>query len=166
MVCEIQHWDEHEVVTPVPHSENIKTIKMKWVFDLKCNGAGELIRRRARGVIKGFTQKLGEHYFKSFAVVIRYESVRMLFTIIASHGLDFWMVDFVGMYLNAKPQGENYLEIPEGFQNHYKLPGINTMLKMNLTIYGMMDGTNNWFRELNKMFNCLGHQQSRADPCI
>jgi hypothetical protein len=37
---------------------------------------------------------------------------------------------------------------------------------MNLTIYGTMDGANNWFRELNKTFNKLGHRQSRADPCI
>jgi hypothetical protein len=39
----------------------MKTIKTKWVFNLKLNGEGELIRRRARGVVKGFTQKLGEH---------------------------------------------------------------------------------------------------------
>jgi hypothetical protein len=37
---------------------------------------------------------------------------------------------------------------------------------MNLTIYGTMDGANNWFRELNRTFNKLGHCQSRADPCI
>jgi hypothetical protein len=84
MVREIQHWDDRGVVTPVPCPPNIKTIKMKWVFDLKLNRDGELIRRRARGVIKGFTQKLGEHYFESFAAVVRYDSVRMLFTIIAA----------------------------------------------------------------------------------
>jgi len=90
----------------------------------------------------------------------------MLFAIIAACRLDFWLVDFVGAYLNAKPQGESYLEIPEGFENHYTIPGVNTILKMNLTIYGMMNGANNWFRELNKTFNELGHHQSRADPCI
>jgi hypothetical protein len=81
----------------------------------------------------------------------------MLFAIIATCGLEFWLVDFVRAYLNAKPQGKNYLEILEGFKGHYTIPGINTVLKMNLTIYGTMDGTNNWFRELNKMFNDLGH---------
>jgi hypothetical protein len=37
---------------------------------------------------------------------------------------------------------------------------------MNLTIYGTMDGVNNWFYELNDTFCTLGHHQSRADPCI
>jgi len=81
----------------------------------------------------------------------------MLFAIIATCGLDFWLIDFIGAYLNAKPQGENYLEMPEGFESHYKIPGIDTILKMNLTIYGTMDSANNWFRELNKTFNHLGH---------
>ena len=166
MVREIQRWDDREVVTPVPRTDDVKTIKTKWVFDLKHDGDGMLKKRRARGVVKGFTQKLGEHYFESFAAVVRYDSVRMLFAIIASRGLDFWLVDFVGAFLNAKPQGENYLEIPEGFENHYKIPGIDTVLKMNLNLYGTMDGANNWFRELNQTFNKLGHHQSKADPCI
>jgi hypothetical protein len=166
MVREIQRWDDRGVVTPVARPPNITTIKTKWIYDLKRNGDGDLLRRRARGVVKGFTQKLGEHYFESFAAVVRYDSVRMLFALIAARGLDFWLIDFVGAYLNAKPQGENYLEIPEGFKNHYSLPGIDTVLKMNLTIYGTMDGANNWFNELNKTFNKLGHRQSRADPCI
>jgi hypothetical protein len=90
----------------------------------------------------------------------------MLFTIIAAHELDFWLIDFVGAYLNSKPQGENYLKIPKGFENHYAIPGVDTVLKMNLTIYGTMDSVNNWFCELNDTFCTLGHHQSRADPCI
>jgi hypothetical protein len=144
----------------------VKTIKTKWVFNLKLNREGKLIRRRAKGVMKGFTQKLGKHYFESFAAVVRYDSVRMLFTIIAARELDFWLIDVIGAYLNSKPQGENYLEIPEGFENHYTIPGVNTVLKMNLTIYGTMDSANNWFHELNDTFHTLGHCQSRADPCI
>jgi hypothetical protein len=93
MVREIQRWDDREVVTPVPRPENVKTIKTKWVYDLKLDGSGDLMRRRARGVVKGFTQKLGEHYFESFAAVVKYDSVRMLFAIIAAGGWTFgWSI--------------------------------------------------------------------------
>jgi len=166
MKNEIQHWDDRGVVTPVHCPEGVKTIKTNWVFDLKLNGSGKLIKRRARGIVKGFTQRLGEHYFESFSAVVRCDSVRVLFAIIAAHRLDFWLVDFVGAFLNAKPQGKNYLKIPEGFKNHYTIPSVDTALKMNLNLYGTMDGANNWFRELNKTFNDLGHHQYRADPCI
>jgi hypothetical protein len=166
MANKIQCWDDREVVTPVPRPEGIKTIKTKWVFDLKLNGDGDLIRRRARGIMKEFTQRLREHYFELFAVVVRYDSIRMLFAIIAACGLDFWLIDFIGAYLNSKPQGENFLKIPEGFEKHYGIPGVDTVLRMNLTIYGTMDGVNNWFHKLNETFRNLGHRQSRANPCI
>ena len=90
----------------------------------------------------------------------------MLFALITSKGLHMWLIDFVGAYLNLKPQGENYLEIPEGFEGHYNIPGVNTVLIMNLTIYGTMDGANNWFQELISTFTKLGHCQSHANPCI
>jgi hypothetical protein len=90
----------------------------------------------------------------------------MLFALSASKGLEMWLIDFVGAYLNSEPQGDNYMEIPEGFENHYTIPGIDTVLKMNLTIYGTMDGVNNWFHELDSTFTKLKYRQSRADPCI
>ena len=69
----------------------------------------------------------------------------MLFALIAVLSLHMWLIDFIGAYLNSVPQGENYLKIPEGFEKHYGIPGIDTVLKMNLTIYGTIDGANNWF---------------------
>jgi hypothetical protein len=72
----------------------------------------------------------------------------------------------VGAYLNSEPQEDNYMEIPEGFEKHYTILGVDTVLKMNLTIYGTMDGTNNWFHELDNTFTKLNYCQSRADPCI
>jgi hypothetical protein len=166
MEKEIDRWDNRGVVTPVPRPNGVNTIKGKWVYDLKQDGEGNLIRRRARGVVKGFTQKFGEHWWDSFAAVVRYESIRMLFGLIASKGLKIWLIDFVGAYLNSEPQGDNYMEIPEGFEKHYAIPDIDTVLKMNLTIYGTMDGANNWFHELNTTFTRLNYRQSRADPCI
>jgi hypothetical protein len=163
---EIERWDNRGVVTAVPRPKGIKTIKGKWVFDLKVDGDGNLLRRRARGVVKGFTQKFGEHWWDSFAAVVRYESIRMLFALTASKGLEMWLIDFVGAYLNSEPQGDNYMEIPEGFEKHYAIPGVDTVLKMNLTIYGTMDGANNWFHELDSTFTKLNYRQSRADPCI
>jgi hypothetical protein len=127
MVKKIQCWDDRVVVTPVSCLPDIKTIKTKWIFDLKLNRDVEIIRR-AQSIIKEFIQRLGEHYFALFAAVVRYNSVRMLFAIIAAWGLNFWLVDFVGAYLNVKLQGKNYLKIPEGFLNHYTIPDVERSL--------------------------------------
>ena len=146
--------------------KGIKTIKGEWVFDLKLDGDDNLLQRRARGVVKGFTQKFDEHWWDSFTAILRYESIQMLFALIASKGLEMWLIDFVGAYLNSEPQGDNYMEIPKGFEKHYAIPGVDTVLKMNLTIYGTMDGANNWFHELDTTFTRLNYRQSHADSCI
>ena len=86
--------------------------------------------------------------------------------LIASLGLHLWLLNFVGAYPNSVPQGENFLEIPQGFEKHYGIVSVDTVLLMNLTIYGTMDGANNWFHELNSTFTKLGHCQSHVDPCI
>ena len=59
MEKEIERWNICRVVTAVPCPKGLKTIKGKWVFDLKVDGDGNLLQRRARGVVKGFTQKFG-----------------------------------------------------------------------------------------------------------
>jgi len=159
MEKEIQRWDDRGVVTPVARLPGIKMIKMRWVFDEKMDGMGDLVKRRGRCVVKGFTQKLGEHYWESFAAVVRYESVRMLLALSAAKGLKIRLIDIVSAFLNAKPQGENFLKIPQGFENHYTIaPGVDTILKMEFNIYGTMDGANNWARLLNETFNKLGHK--------
>ena len=58
------------------------------------------------------------------------------------------------------------MEIPEDFEKHYTIPGVDTVLKMNLTIYGTMDSVNNWFYELDSTFTKLNYFQSHVDPCI
>jgi hypothetical protein len=107
MEKEIDRWDNRRVVTVVPCPNGVNTIKGKWVYDLKQDGEGNLIQRRARGVVKGFTQKFGEHWWDLFAAVVGYESIQMLFGLIASKGLKIWLIDFVGAYLNSEPQGDN-----------------------------------------------------------
>jgi Reverse transcriptase (RNA-dependent DNA polymerase) len=158
--------EQCEVVTAVPCPEKIKTIKGKWVFDLKVDRDKNLLHRRMPGVVKGFMQKFGKHWWDSFAAVVRYESIQMLFALSTSKGLDMWLINFVGAYLNLEPQGDNYMEIPEGFEKHYLILGVDTVLNMNLTIYGTMDDANNWFHELDSTFTKLNYCQSCADPCI
>ncbi len=119
-------------------------------------------------MVKGFTQIKGLHYYDSFAAVVRYESLRMFFAIVAAHALKFWLIDFVGAYLNAEPQGENYVSLPQGYEDVVTrdYPKGEYVLLMMRAMYGTMDTGNAWFHELNNTLVAQGHKQSRADPCI
>ncbi len=113
--------------------------------------------------MKGFTQIKGIHYYDSFAAVVQYKSIQMFFAIIATHGLEFWLIDFVGAYLNAELQGENYIALPKGYEDVVTCDypkGPEYVLQMLRAMYGTMDVGNAWFHELNQTLMSQGHRQS------
>jgi hypothetical protein len=59
---------------------------MKWVYKLKRNEAGEIIKHKARLVARGFVQQEGIDFDEVFAPVARMESVRLLLMLAAQEG--------------------------------------------------------------------------------
>ena len=49
---------------------NCKPIGLKWIFKLKKNPKGEIIRHKARLVVKGYSQRKGIDYEEVFALVV------------------------------------------------------------------------------------------------
>jgi len=80
-----------------PQGKNV--IGSKWVYAVKEDGIVE--RRKARTVVKGFTQMIGEDYNETYALVACLESVHLVCAIAASQGLRLWQVNFVSAFLNS-----------------------------------------------------------------
>lgn len=52
-----------------------RPLKCKWVFKLKKNGNGKLVRYKARLVVKGFEQKKGIDFDEIFSPVVKMTSI-------------------------------------------------------------------------------------------
>jgi hypothetical protein len=63
-----------------------RAITLKWVFKLKRDEAGAIIKHKARLVARGFMQREGIDFDDTFAPVARMESVRLLFALAAQEG--------------------------------------------------------------------------------
>ncbi|KAF7346029.1 Retrovirus-related pol polyprotein [Mycena sanguinolenta] len=138
-------------------------IDCKWVFAVKYNTEGEVIKRKARLVAKGFQQIPGVDFFDTYAGVVRYESLRMLFAICVEKGWVMWGMDVVSAYLNSTMKETVYMRQPEGFV----VPGQeNKVAKLLLSIYGLMQAGNNWAAEYSEKMAALDWVRSRADPAI
>ncbi|KAF5365761.1 hypothetical protein D9758_003171 [Tetrapyrgos nigripes] len=167
MEKELAKLDSRKAFTPVPCPKDVKTITMQWVYALRYDGEGRITERHTRLVVRGYDQVKGIHYKDTWSIVACYESEWFAIAIAAYEGLDLWSGNFTGAYLNTKPQGVNYLKLPEGFESWYSLrDGEEMVLLMNINIYETMGVGNNWYRMLNRYYCKLGFKTNPADPCV
>jgi hypothetical protein len=62
-----------------------RAIGMKWVFKLKKDPHGNIVKHKARLVVKGYAQREGVDFDEVFAPVAQMETVRVLLAL-AAHG--------------------------------------------------------------------------------
>jgi hypothetical protein len=63
----------------LPHGH--RAITLKWVFKLKRDEAGAIVKHKARLVARGFLQQEGIDFDDAFAPVARMESMRLLIAV-------------------------------------------------------------------------------------
>jgi hypothetical protein len=119
---------------------------------------------KARLVAKGFQQIEGVDFFETYAGVVRYESLRMLWAIaVEEPGWVMWAMDVVSAYLNSEMKETVYMRQPEGFA----VPGEEgKVCLMKRSLYGFMQSGRNWAEHLNESLDALEWIRSRADPAI
>ena len=74
----------------VPQPQGRKVIGTKWVLRVKMDAVGNLDKYKARVVAKGFRKMEGLDYDETYALTVRFESVRALMAMAASLG---WKLD-------------------------------------------------------------------------
>ena len=90
-------------------------ITFKWVFKLKRDEAGTVVKHKARLVARGFVQQEGVDFDDAFAPVARMESVRLLLALAAQEGWRVHHMDVKSAFLNGDLKEEVYVHQPPGF---------------------------------------------------
>lgn len=88
---------------------------MKWVFKVKVNPKGEIIKHKPRLVAKGFFQREGVNFEEVFTPVARIETIRLIVGIANNHIYFFYQTDAKFAFLNGSLEEEVYVEQPRGF---------------------------------------------------
>jgi hypothetical protein len=84
-------------------------ITLKWVFKLKRDEAGAIVKHKARLVARGFVQREGIDFDDTFAPVARMESVRLLFALAAWEDWRVHHMDIKSAFLNSDLNEEVYV---------------------------------------------------------
>ena len=65
----------------------------RWVFTLKYRSNRSVHRYKVRFVAKGYTQTYGIDYFETFSLVVRMNSIRILFSIVVNLSWPLFQLD-------------------------------------------------------------------------
>lgn len=157
---EIDSIDKNDTWEAVNLPAGRKTIGSKWVFKTKYDSNGSVIRRKARLVAQGFTQKHGIDYDEVFAPVARSESVRLLLSMAGVLDLEVYQYDFKTAFLNGKLEEEIYMRPPPGLEIGGRV------LKLKKSLYGLKQAARIWNQAFHESLTLRGFEQNSFDPCV
>ena len=174
-----------------PQSRNV--ISCRIVLRNKYGLDGEIERRKARLVARGFTQRPGIDFHETFAPVARLSSFRTLTALAVENDLTIHQLDITTAYLNGRIEEEIYMDLPELLEdslteiaektklketkniaelhvkairmlNKIKTGGKVCLLKRGL--YGLRQAGRKWHEKFDAELRQLGMKPLNADPCV
>ena len=139
------------VLTNLPPGN--KAIDLKWVYKLKKDTSGNIVKHKARIVAKGYVQKHGVDFEEIFAPVTRLETVRLLLALSAKHGWEVHHMDVKSAFLNGELDEVVYVSQPEGF---VKQGQEHLVYRLYKALYGLRQAPRAWYAKLSQCLEEMG----------
>jgi hypothetical protein len=135
-------------------------IDLKWVFKLKRDSAGVILRFKARIVARGFQQQEGVNYWDTYAPVTKYTTMRALLAKAAHEDMEVHQMDITTAFLNGELEEEVYCSQPPGFADG---PRVCLLLK---AIYGLKQAPRVWHQCFKSALESQGFSPAVSDSSL
>lgn len=146
----------------VPLPSGHEAIGCRWVYAIKRDENGAVLKHKARLVCKGYTQREGVDYDETFSPVLRYSSLRALLAIAAHYDLEIHQMDVKTAFLNGKIDKEIYMRQPEG---HVTSGQENLVCRLNKGLYGLKQAGRLWYERIHAELVALGFTRLACEHC-
>jgi hypothetical protein len=133
MMEEYQYIMNSDMWEVVLRPERKSVVTSKWIYKIKHAAYGNIEKYKVRFVDRGFSQKEGEDYDKTFTLVTKYTSIRSIIYIASVMGWKLHYMDVKNSFLNGVTE-EVYIEQPQGFVIHGKESHV---YKLKKYLYGL-----------------------------
>ncbi|GAU39052.1 hypothetical protein TSUD_396570 [Trifolium subterraneum] len=129
-----------------------KPIIVKWIFKIKRNPDGGIVKHKARLVARGFLQQQGIDYNEVYAPVARMETIRLVIVIASSMNWSLSHMDVKSAFLNGPLKEEVYVSQPSGFEVDAQK---DKVYKLQKALYGLKQAPRAW----NKRIDTFLHKE-------
>ncbi|GJT56665.1 retrovirus-related pol polyprotein from transposon TNT 1-94 [Tanacetum coccineum] len=139
---ELNEFERLEVWELVPRPDKVMVITLKWIYKVKLDELGGILKNKARLVARGYRQEEGIDFEESFAPVARLEAVWIFLAFAAHMNMIVYQMDVKTAFLNGILREEVYVSQPDGFVDP---DNPNHVYRLKKALYGLKQAPRAWY---------------------
>ena len=151
----------------VDREDDMNIISSTWAFKCKRYPDGLIKKFKARFCARGDQQLEGIDFFETYAPVVQWTTIRLMFILEILLGLKSMQGDVTCAFLHADLEENEtvYVDMPMGFAQYGK-NGKKQCLKLKKTLYGLRQSPRAFWKYITVKLEQCGLEQSKFDPCL
>ncbi|GKE03451.1 retrovirus-related pol polyprotein from transposon TNT 1-94, partial [Tanacetum coccineum] len=137
----------------VPRPDKVMVITLKWIYEVKLDELGGILKNKAILVACAYRQEEGIDFEESFAPVARLEAVWTFLEFAAHTNMIVYQMDVKTEFLNGILREEVYISQPDRFVDP---DNPNHMYILKKALYGLKHAPRAWYDLLSSFLLSQG----------
>nr|GEV20554.1 hypothetical protein [Tanacetum cinerariifolium] len=138
---ELNEFERLEVWELVPRLDKVMVITLKWIYKVKLDELGGILKNKAGLVARGYRQEEGIDFEESFASVARLKAIRIFLAYAAHKNMVVYLMDVKTAFLNGNLREEVYVSQSDGCVDQ---DNPNHVYKLKKALYGLKQAPHAW----------------------
>ncbi|GJV19998.1 retrovirus-related pol polyprotein from transposon TNT 1-94 [Tanacetum coccineum] len=160
---ELNEFERLGVWELVPRPDKVMVITLKWIYKVKLDKLGGILKNKAQLVAHGYRQEEGIDFEESFAPVARLQAIRIFLAFAAHMNMVVYQMDMKTAFLNGNLREEVYVSHPNGFVDP---DNPNHVYKLNKSLYGLKQAPRAWYDMLSLFLISQDFSKGLVDPTL
>nr|GEZ74856.1 retrotransposon protein, putative, unclassified [Tanacetum cinerariifolium] len=147
----------------VPRPDKVIVITLKWIYKVKLDELGGILKNKARLVMRDYRQEEGIDFEESFALVSRLEAIWIFLAYAAHKKMVVYQMEVKITFLNGNLREEVYVSQPDGFVDQ---DNPNHVYKLKKALYGLKQAPRAWYDMLSSFLISQDFSKGSVDPTL
>nr|GEW34968.1 hypothetical protein [Tanacetum cinerariifolium] len=160
---ELNELERLEVWELVPRPDKVMVITLKWIYKVKLDEQGGILKNKARLVARGYRQEARIDFEESFAPVARLEAISIFLAYAAHKNMVVYQMDAKTAFSNGNLREEVYVSQSDGFADQDNL---NHVYKLKKALYGLKQAPRAWYDMLSSFLISQDFSKGLVDPTL
>ncbi|GJR70481.1 retrovirus-related pol polyprotein from transposon TNT 1-94 [Tanacetum coccineum] len=160
---ELNEFERLEVWELVPRPDCVMVITLKWIYKVKLDELGGVLKNKARLVARGYHQEEGIDFEEYFSPVARLETIDIFITFPAHINTVVYQMDMKTVFLNSTLREEVYVSQPDEFVDP---ENPNHVYKLKKALYGLKQAPRAWYDLLSSFLLSQKFTKGTVDPTL